>query len=93
MTRQSSKKELLCRCGGAIERDMTYFVSSVDAEAVIDQIYDDFESRTCENCKYRDTERPISHVNWRECNNRDNIMSYQETLYSWGCNDFERKEQ
>jgi len=43
VTRKKYKLELLNRCGGMIERDGRYFVSSDNAEAVIDMIFDDLE--------------------------------------------------
>ena len=57
----------------------------------IENIDEICKTRICDNCEYRDDERPVDHPNYRECNNRDSIMSYQETHWKWGCNDFKRK--
>lgn len=65
MTREEAK-ELL-------KKDNRYGI-----DWIIDDIYDDFESRVCENCKHKTN---------RECNT---IIDYFGK--DFGCNKFERKE-
>jgi len=52
----------------------------------VDKIYDDFESRTCENCKY--------NLNGIECNCNESVVEWldTDTFPDFGCNKFERKE-
>lgn len=51
------------------------------------------QQRSCKTCKYYDTERPKSHPNYAECNNRDCPLSYVEVYYAFCCNRYEAKEQ
>lgn len=60
-------------------------------DEVVDHILATIKAQNCLGCKHRDTQRPHDHPNWRECNNRDSIMSYQETKYDWCCKDWEQK--
>ena len=75
------------------EKDSREYVDKVSkiAKDEIQKIEEEYKTRICGNCEYRDTERPTTHPNWRECNNRDSIMSYTDTHWEWGCNDFKRK--
>ena len=56
-------------------------------EDIIDRIYNDFESRTCENCIYLGTDKYASGL--LDCNLLTIIDFYK--LKDFGCNKFERK--
>lgn len=56
-------------------------------DSLIDEIYDYFESRTCESCKYWMDD--ISGV--RMCNISDGIACKESTLATDGCNKWESK--
>jgi len=61
--------------------DREFQISSMKVYRLIDEIYDDFEHRTCENCKYYN----ICSVQEAIDNSR-----YIRPL-DFGCNKFERK--
>ena len=48
--------------------------------------------KTCEWCKWWDRTRPRSHPNYAECNNRNCPISYEEVIYTFGCNMYEPKD-
>jgi len=74
------------------EIDMCHILRK-DVLKHVDKIYDDFESRTCENCKFYGAEHErISHPNYRTCINTDSFTYMQEPHYEDGCNKFKRKE-
>lgn len=63
-------------------------VASVDViKQFINQVYDDFESRTCENCEFYKEEN-------KQCTNEASIAyTSQEAIYfDDGCNKFEKKD-
>jgi len=66
----------------------TFWVSEAGAigEAIVHEIYDDFESRTCENCKHWSKEK-------KQCLNVESIAytSQEAIYYDDGCNKFVRK--
>ncbi len=58
-------------------------------ELAVDKIYDDFESRTCENCKHNTYEAEFKH----NCDHDDVFDSYEgECLipYDFSCNRWEK---
>ena len=68
----------------------------IEMMKVIDSIYDDFESRTCENCKHFTKEFGVygicqkgmtNHVVWHEGEQWKLIDFYS------GCNKFERRRE
>lgn len=64
---------------------------------MINEIHDDFESRTCENCKYYDRDG-LCNGGWYMTNDvysSDSIVPNPElyTKEDFGCNKFEPKEQ
>ncbi len=62
-------------------------ISSMKVYKLIDKIYDDIESRTCENCKHFIQQH-------RKHGNYCGILSVNKTgfeLDNFGCNKFERK--
>ena len=48
--------------------------------------------KTCQECKHWDRTRPRSHPNYAECNNRNCPISYEEVIYTFGCNRYEPKD-
>ena len=66
-----------------------------NVEYFVEEIYDDFENRTCKNCKWfnKKTYECENKENEQEIGNYDNIdyisMQVDE---NFGCNRFERKE-
>lgn len=60
-----------------------------DHDAIINEIYDDFESRTCENCKRY---VPMKWTDFdNKCASMENKVSHVDK--DFGCNKFERKEE
>ena len=72
MTREEAKEELW-------QRGNINTLGKVDANEIIDKIYDDFESRICKNCKHYESD-------WC-C---DNAFVVDEIF---GCNRFEPKDE
>ena len=64
------------------------------AQGVINQIYDEFESRTCDNCRYRQTNN-ANDMYW--CINQYGANKYRNmdirVDLDFGCNKFERKDK
>lgn len=61
-------------------------------DKIVDKIYDEFESRICENCKHCSI-LCIAHSRESiECLNTNSPMAYKETRLSFGCNKFLRKD-
>jgi hypothetical protein len=84
MTRESIKEENKSNAQSIPYGEWGIFQE--DVEYIIDKIYDDFESRTCENCKHYINKPIISY-----CNN-DNSMAYnleENLVRSDGCNKWE----
>ena len=48
--------------------------------------------KTCQECKWWDRTRPRSHPNYAECNNRNCPISYEEVIYTFGCNMYEPED-
>jgi len=67
------------------DRKTEYSGNYVHLDNVIDIIYDSFESKTCENCKYYKNQN---------CENGESIASdyYQLLDPDFGCNKFIRKD-
>jgi hypothetical protein len=69
--------------------DLDSMYHSTWIKVVVDDIYDDFKSRTCENCKYI---IDLGIGDGLECSN--GISQYQSDYYlvdkDFGCNKFER---
>ena len=71
-------------------REEAWELSEVFGTEIIDKIYDDFESRTCENCK---------HFIDSECMVIGDWDCYYDSPAQWtppkdfGCNKFVRKQQ
>ena len=63
------------------------FISIEDAIIVVDDLFDDFESMTCENCYYSDTSVEGTII----CRHDDDAMPFHVPM-DFGCNKFERKE-
>lgn len=74
-------------------------------EMIVDKIYDDFESRTCENCIYGTQETAINSftnkyvkTNKYKCYHipTDSIITHKSGFHwnpkDFGCNKFERKK-
>ena len=65
-------------------RDAVILAITADIKlALIDKIYDDFESRVCENCKHH----KYIEKSYRMCNKLEIATSSD-----FGCNRFERRE-
>ena len=60
-----------------------------DVELIIDKIYDDFESRTCENCTY--LYRPDLTNGIYRCENNVVTIEDGEIELDFGCNKWEAK--
>ena len=65
---------------------------------VIDRLFDKFESRTCENCKYCKEDSNETAV-WIECRCKNSPMEYNSlisddgypSIIDFGCSEFKRK--
>lgn len=71
---------------GSIEK------ATVKIEAEVGKTFDDFESRTCENCRYFTTDDGDDYYcNASSVDNSivDTLHSYEE-MCTFGCNKFER---
>lgn len=84
MTREKAHDEI----SWAIEE-----CSFLTGEKVIDEIYDSFESRTCENCKHWSMEYTNLGICLKDVDT-ENIPDLSDfcTVGDFGCNRFERKE-
>lgn len=93
LTREEAKRqEPYIFIEGASFRPDTIEYNRVEYERIINKIYDDFESRTCENCKY--------FAEWNDGNGRLGVgdcignisISIESTVPDYfGCNEFEPK--
>lgn len=81
MTREEAKDSLF----RFIERDMT--MKNISFEIAIDAIYDDFESRICENCKYSSVIQGTDRL-FCGCDEAEQLPTVNK---DFGCNKFERK--
>ena len=63
-------------------------VRYLNAKAIVNEIYDDFESMTCENCKFNETESYCLSV----CINPHSIAYNRNTANNDGCNKWEKKD-
>jgi len=89
MTREEAKKEMLNITG-------SIYTETDELEDLIDKIYDDFENRICQSCKFYKVEEIDSEDEMRD------VMTgcsqfYMETNYAYdfknfGCNRWERKD-
>ena len=84
MTREEAKDLI------EIEYDDYYYCCDSNHCSVIDQIYDDFESRTCENCKHAQNTTVSDMENgYLDCN-KLYVEGFLEQ--GFGCSLFERIE-
>ena len=73
-----------------IRNNISFEISKV----VVNKIYDDFESRTCDNCKWFDIDEsidPNNHFGW--CNNKESCCVSNICTLSFGCNEWESKDE
>ena len=85
MTRDKAKELLTDEfCGDETVTDIW-----VELDSIIDKIYDDFESRTCESCKYF-MDKKIAYL----CLFGDTRqhMWIEENIFNSGCNKWEKKD-
>ena len=70
--------------------DLDSMYHSTWIKVVVDDIYDDFKSRTCENCKWLKERNPFNKPIFprHKCTHADVI--YMCTDKDFGCNKFER---
>ncbi len=61
-------------------------------DKLINQIYDDFENRTCGNCKYYKEEGSYCENEENEVFEFDNYKKMKIPDWKFGCNRFERKK-
>ena len=66
------------------------WIPHFDEEKFVNEIYDDFESRTCENCNYFIDEKGTK---FQFCNasTEGGIIGWNGYGKDFGCNKFERK--
>jgi len=82
MTREEAKERIERYCG---DNPIYVFVKKY-ISSLIDEIYDDSESRICENCEHWSEEK-------KQCFNEESIAftSQEAVYYDDGCNKFVRK--
>ncbi len=87
MTREEAIKRLF-----DVSSDLG-LVETIEARIVIDEIFDDFDSRICKNCKYFKKETDdfgfCEYVFKKENKNSINVFLVKENFC---CNRFERRE-
>jgi len=110
MTREKAYKSLkdLIKDKNELYTNIYSYVEFNEADRLLDEIYDDFENRTCENCKHwkqYENDEYGKCVNKKinedfldtegECNELNYYDCYPvfEPIKNFGCNRFERKEQ
>ena len=72
-------------------KDEWQMLGIVEVEEKIDQIYDDFESRTCGNCRYNDdmcTYQESIKVFSKVTRGVEHMLDFTD----FGCNRFEKEE-
>lgn len=84
MTRERYKEYMIRRWS----RNISYMEEEMSRD--IDKIFDDIDSRVCENCKYVETEGGIILVD-SCCTNRLSVAYGELVFVQFGCNQFERK--
>jgi len=90
MTREEAKQTFTIHTNGS---DKFIKVDKRTFDKFIDMIYDDFESRTCSNCRwlsFKSGTQPDG-LGWeeRDCEANDSFI-WEEPLDKWGCSNFER---
>lgn len=76
--------------------DLTYQRETTETEIyeLLDRIYNDFESMTCENCKYWTMN---FHIGAGTCEKgikqKETIDTWYDTYIDFGCNKFSCKEE
>ena len=86
MTREEAKEYL-----GETLKD--FYDIDYDCDFIVDKIYDDFESRTCENCRNWSQEHITIGLCLMEVSEMDiPDLSKYSTSNNFGCNKFERKD-
>ena len=61
-------------------------------DEAIAELEEAMKPKTCNECEWWDRTRPRSHPNYAECNNRNCPISYEEVIYTFGCNMYEPKD-
>lgn len=79
MTRDEATLKLMENLDGAM-------IAIGHVESVLNKVYKDFESRTCDNCKHFQEETRMSFAS---CEN--DIFDYIAFPKDFGCNKFERR--
>jgi hypothetical protein len=65
---------------------------------IVDKIYDDFESRTCSNCKFCEVEYIEDATKYLQCINENSLLymtsinDINDTHKDFGCNQWENKD-
>ena len=97
-----NRKEALWRVRPKTEqddlKDVTHDTLVKIHNATVDEIFNDFESRTCDNCKYCEEDSNDTDV-WIECRNPLSEMEHTSLLsdagypniVDFGCNKWEQK--
>lgn len=90
-----NKKEALIESSRSLNEDCSWFndwdisTAEQNSAVVINKIYDDFDSRICENCKFFDI-KDIDSNGFSYCD-LGVKTSYKDCVCkTFGCNDFER---
>ena len=82
MTRNEFHKKVKCN---------ESYIGWHNAHELADELYDEFENRTCENCKYFKEGEDITHI--CTIGNSCGVDEYgvPTVLMSFGCNEFKEK--
>ena len=74
------------------QTDTPYNFRECELDEAIAELEEAMKAKTCQECKWWDRTRPRSHPNYAECNNRNCPISYEEVIYTFGCNMYEPKD-
>ena len=67
--------------------------TEIEGEELIDMIYDDFESRTCENCKHWSLDLEYGHkLGYCDKDIGNSLTIDNVTKHNFGCNRWEKKQ-
>lgn len=90
-----TRSEALIEATGLERIDMDRIIDGgcFPVQELVNDIYDDFESRTCDNCKYgenKDTGGNVVYI-MRKCKNKESMVFEQYVDNKDGCNNWSKK--
>ena len=91
------RDQALNRCIDIVSINGRYIPEMLEKlEYFIDEIYDDFESRVCKNCKYFNEDEgctnELNTLKFKDMFGKWEEPLYLENMKNFGCNRFEKKK-